>query len=227
MNITCIIIEDEPLARRKLEQFVEKIPFLQLLRSFESALEAISFLQQEVIDLILLDIQMDDLTGIELLEALPQRPQVILCTAFEQYAIKGFELQVTDYLLKPFTFERFLQAVLNVQDKLSSRQQKLPAGFVFIKSEFSLQKIELEEILFVEGTGDYRSIHCRKRKVMTLESFNNLEAKLPETLFCRVHKSYIVALSKIELIERDRIKIGNKLIPVSESYKQQFYTRIR
>lgn len=226
MNITCIIIEDEPLARRKLEQYVAKIPFLKLLHSFESALEAISFLRQEAIDLLLLDIQMDDLTGIELLEALPHRPEVILCTAFEQYALKGFELHVTDYLLKPFSFDRFLEAVLNVQSKLSAKQPKQAASFVFIKSEYSLQKIELEEILFVEGMGDYRNIHCRERRIMTLESFGDLEAKLPNHLFCRVHKSYIVALSKIESVERDRIKIGSKLIPVSESYKQAFYKRI-
>jgi len=226
MNITCIIIEDEPLARRKLEQYVEKIPFLALLRSFESALEAISFLRTEAIDLVLLDIQMDDLTGIELLEALPKRPEVIICTAFEQYALKGFELQVTDYLLKPFPFERFLQAILNVQEKLAARQQKFATGFVFIKTEYSLQKIEFGEILFVEGMGDYRNIHCLERKIMTLETFADLEGKLPEALFCRVHRSYIVALSKIGSVERDRIRIGKNNIPVSESYKQQFYKRI-
>ena len=124
MKITCIIIEDEPLARRKLEQYVKKVPFLQLLHSFDSALDAIAFLQKGSVDLLLLDIRMDELTGIDLLESLPQRPEVILCTAFEQYALKGFELRVTDYLLKPFSFERFLTGILTVQSKLTHRAQK-------------------------------------------------------------------------------------------------------
>lgn len=226
MKITCVIIEDEPLARRKLEQYVEKVPFLHLLYSFENALEAISFLRREAVDLILLDIQMDEFTGIDLLEALPQRPEVILCTAFEQYALKGFELQVADYLLKPFSFERFLQAALRVQDRLVAQNQKPTNSFVFIKTEYRLQKIEWDEILFVEGMGDYRTIHCTARKIMTLETFKELEEKLPDRLFCRVHKSYLVALGKIESVERDRIKIGRELIPVSETYKQRFYRRI-
>ncbi len=226
MKITCVVIEDEPLARRKLEQYVKKVPFLQLVQSFESALEAVDFLQRETVDLILLDIQMDELTGIELLEALPRRPEVILCTAFEQYALQGYELQVTDYLLKPFLFERFLQAIMNVQDKLAAKKQINIPAFVFIKTEYRLQKIELSEILFVEGMGDYRYIHCLERKIMTLETFKEVEAKLPDTLFCRVHKSYLVSLGKIESVERDRIKIGQELIPISETYKQRFYQRI-
>jgi DNA-binding LytR/AlgR family response regulator len=227
MKITCIIIEDEPLARRKLEQYVEKVPFLQLLHSFESALEAIDFLRKGAVDLLLLDIRMDDLTGIELLEVLPQRPEVILCTAYEQYALKGFELRVTDYLLKPFSFERFLTAVLAVQSKLAASTQKHFPEFVFIKTEHRLQKVELDVILFVEGMGDYRQVHCQQRKILTLETFGDLETKLPAQLFCRVHKSYLVALSKIELIERERIRIGKELIPISETYRQQFYRQIR
>lgn len=227
MAITCIIIEDEPLARRKLEQYVEKVPFLQLLHSFESALEAIDFLRKDSVDLLLLDIRMDDLTGIDLLEALPQRPEVIICSAYEQYALKGFELRVTDYLLKPFSFERFLTAVLTVQNKLTVSTQKPAPEFVFIKTEHRLQRVELDEILFVEGMGDYRQVHCRQRKILTLETFGDLEAKLPNHLFCRVHKSYLVALSKIESIERERIKIGNEMIPISDTYRQQFYRQIR
>lgn len=226
MKITCAIIEDEPLARRKLEQYVAKVPFLNLLHSFENPLEAISFLRTSALDLILLDIEMDELTGIDLLEALPKRPEIIMCTAYEQYALKGFEFQVADYLLKPFSFERFLQAVLHVQDRLAAKRQKPASSFIFIKTEYRLQKIELDEIIFIEGMGDYRNIHCMGRKIMTLETFTDLEAKLPDTLFCRVHKSYIVALGKIELIERDRIKIGRELIPISEKYKQLFYKRI-
>ncbi len=227
MKIRCIIIEDEPLARLRLEEYVQKVPFLHLLHAFDNSLEAVGFLQGEPVDLLLLDIQMDELSGIQLLETLPRRPEVILCTAFEQYALKGFELQVADYLLKPFSFERFVQAVLRVQDKLLAKNQPTEPSFLFIKTEYRLQKVLLEELLFIEGMRDYRRLHCREDKIMTPETFGELEAKLPERLFCRVHKSYLVALGKIESVERDRIRIGKELIPVSDTYRQQFYKRIQ
>ena len=226
MRINCIIIEDEPLARQRLEEYARKVPFLHLLHAFDNALEALGFLRNQPVDLLLLDIQMDELSGIQLLEALPRRPEVILCTAFEQYALKGFELQVTDYLLKPFSFERFLQAVLRVHDKLLAAGQPPEPSFLFIKTEYRLQKVLLDELLFIEGMRDYRRLHCTEAKIMTLETFGELEAKLPERLFCRVHKSYLVALGKIESVERDRIRIGKELIPVSDTYRQEFYRRI-
>jgi len=226
MKMNCIIVEDEPLAKLRLEEYVQKVPFLHLLHSFDNGLEAIGCLQWEPVDLLLLDVQMDELSGIQLLESLPHRPEVILCTAFEQYALKGYELQVADYLLKPFSFERFLQAVLRVQEKLPAKNQPPAPAFLFIKTEHRLQKVLLDELLFIEGMRDYRRLHCVGGKIMTLETFRELEAKLPERLFCRVHKSYLVALGKIESVERDRIRIGKELIPVSETYKQQFYRLI-
>lgn len=226
MKMNCIIVEDEPLAKLRLEEYVQKVPFLHLLKSFDNGLDAIGYLQREPVDLLLLDVQMDELSGIQLLESLPHRPEVILCTAFEQYALKGYELQVADYLLKPFSFERFLQAVLRVQDKLPAKNQPPAPAFLFIKTEHRLQKVLLDELLFIEGMRDYRRLHCVAGKIMTPETFRELEAKLPERLFCRVHKSYLVALGKIESVERDRIRIGKELIPVSETYKQHFYRLI-
>ncbi len=227
MKTNCIIVEDEPLAKLRLEEYVQKVPFLHLLHSFDNSLEAVGYLQREPVDLLLLDVQMDELSGIGLLESLPHRPEVILCTAFEGYALKGYELQVADYLLKPFSFERFLQAVLRVQDKLLAKHQPPAPAFLFIKTEHRLQKVPLDELLFIEGMRDYRRLHCVGGKLMTPETFKELEAKLPERLFCRVHKSYLVALGKIESVERDRIRIGKELIPVSETYKQQFYRLIQ
>lgn len=226
MKINCIIIEDEPLARQRLEEYARKVPFLHLLHAFDNALEALGFLRSQPVDLLLLDIRMDELSGIQLLEALPRRPEVILCTAFEQYALKGFELQVADYLLKPFSFERFLQAVLRVHDRLLAKDPPPEPSFLFIKTEYRLQKVLLEALLFIEGMRDYRRLHCTEGNIMTLETFGELEAKLPERLFCRVHKSYLVALGKIESVERDRIRIGRELIPVSDTYRQEFYRRI-
>jgi len=226
--MTCIIVEDEPLAMRRMKKYVGMLPSLQLLGVFESAPEAIGFLQTEKIDLLFLDVQMDEFSGIQLLESLAERPAVILTTAFDQYAIKAFELQVADYLLKPFDFERFRQAVARVQEKLDSRYSNPPAPpFLFIKTGHRLQKVLLEEILFIEGMRDYRKIHCENSKIMTLETFSALEEKLPGNRFCRVHKSFMVAIDKIASIERDRISIQQEIIPVSETYKAHFYQLVK
>ena len=148
--------------------------------------------------------------------------QVIITTAYQQYALKGYELQITDYLLKPFTFNRFLQAVNKAQENLSERIADKQLDFIFIKTENRLEKITINDILYIEGMRDYLRIHTARKKIMTLQSFNELEQLLPSHLVCRVHKSYMVAVNKIESIERSRIKIGDQLIPVSETYKDAF-----
>jgi DNA-binding LytR/AlgR family response regulator len=225
MIISCIIIEDEPLAMARAKEFVQKVSFLRLLQTFDNGLEAISFLKNEKVDLIFLDIQMDEFSGIHLLESLNHRPAVIIISAFYEYAVKGFEFNVTDYLLKPYTFERFMQSVLKVYDSIKSTIKDLQ-DFIFIKTEYRLEKIVLDNILFIEGMRDYRQIHTLGKKIMTLETFKELEIKLPANRFVRVHKSYLVALNKIESIERDRIKIQNELIPISETFRENFYTSI-
>ncbi|PWG81489.1 LytR/AlgR family response regulator transcription factor [Pararcticibacter amylolyticus] len=226
MKINCIIIEDEPLAQERLKDYVIKAGFLQLTGIFDSGIEAISFLRTAKVDLIFLDIQMDGFTGIQLLESLTQRPEVIISTAFDQYALKGFELNVADYLLKPYTFERFLQAVNRVFDKISQDERVNLRNFLFVKTEYRLEKVLLDDILFIEGMRDYRRIHTPAKGVMTLQTFKDLEQELPPARFCRVHKSYLVAIDKIESIERDRIKIRDKYIPVSETFKEEFLKRI-
>lgn len=226
MKINCIIIEDEPLAQERLKDYVTKTGFLQLTGIFDSGIEAISFLRTAKVDLIFLDIQMDGFTGIQLLESLTQRPQVIISTAFDQYALKGFELNVADYLLKPYTFERFLQAVNRVFDKISQDERVNLRNFLFVKTEYRLEKVLLDDILFIEGMRDYRRIHTPAKGIMTLQTFKDLEQELPPARFCRVHKSYLVAIDKIESIERDRIKIHDEYIPVSETYKEEFLKRI-
>jgi two-component system LytT family response regulator len=225
MIINCIIIEDEPLATQRLQDFVSKVPFLNLMQSFDNAIEAISFLRAEKVDLLFLDIQMDGFTGIQLLESINKMPAVIITTAFDQYALKGFDLNVSDYLLKPYTFERFMQAITRVYDSLSSGN-KTNKEYIFVKAEYRLEKINLADILYIEGMRDYRCIYLSEKRVMTLQTFSELEQELPSK-FCRVHKSFIVALDKIESIERDRIKIEDKLIPISETYKESFYKLIK
>lgn len=226
MIINCIIIEDEPLAMERLKSYVMQVKYLNLVQCIDNALDAISLIKTGKVDLLLLDIQMDGFTGVQLLESLNKRPEVIITTAFDQYALKGFEFAVSDYLLKPFTFERFLQATGKVYDQLNLLNQGEAKNYIFIKTEYRLEKVQLDDILFIAGMRDYRSIVTTDKRIMTLQTFGELELELPAKQFCRVHKSYIVALGKIETIERDRIRIGDELIPISDTFKTDFYRRI-
>lgn len=223
---TCIIIEDEPLAMDRLTEFVAKVPFLNLCASFDNSLKGLAYLKQNEVDLLFLDINMDELSGIELLESTTIKSEVILTTAYQEFALKGYELNITDYLLKPFTFSRFLQAVNKAQDNLAKPAQSFPLDFIFVKTENRLEKIMLNDIIYIEGMRDYRRIHMADRKIMTLQNFNELEQVIPAHQVCRVHKSYMVALSKIEAIERGRIKIAGQHIPISETYKDLFFQLI-
>ncbi len=234
MKINCIVIDDEPLAIAKMESYIEKLPYLNLLKTFDNAIEPLNFLKTNKVDLIFLDIQMERLTGIQFLEVLHQKPNIIMTTAFDSYAIKGFELEVTDYLLKPISFERFVKAVDKVYEKINHEQLALVAAgeisqtnptddYFFVKTEFRLEKIMFSDILYIEGMGDYLRIVMPNKKIMTLQNFKKMEEVLPEQKFFRVHKSYIIAVEKIENIERNRIKISDKLIPISETFKKPFF----
>ncbi len=222
MAINCIIVEDEPLALERTRGYVLKLPFLNLLSTFDNGTDALVFLKSYKVDLLFLDINMGVFSGIQLLETGNIASQVIITTAYDKYALKGFDLNVTDYLLKPFTFERFVQAVEKAQTNLSKAGIRLDKKFVFIKTEYRLEKLFLNEILYIEGMRDYRRIHTADKRIMTLQTFKEFEQEIPSNIICRVHKSYMVALDKIESIERDRIKIKEAVIPVSETYKKDF-----
>ena len=226
MKISCIIIEDEPLALERTQSYVQKLPFLNLLSTFDNAIDALVFLKSQPVDLLFLDINLGDFSGIKLLETTNIKSQVILTTAYHEYAIKGFDLKVSDYLLKPFTFERFIQAVGRVQDSFIKPDTIAEKKFIFVKTEYRLEKVLFDEILFIEGMGDYRRIHTLNKRIMTLQTFNEFEQAIPSDIICRVHKSYMAAINKIDSIEKDRIRIGDILIPISESYKQDFYKLI-
>jgi two-component system, LytTR family, response regulator len=225
-KFNCIIIEDEPLALEKTRDFVLKVPFLNLAATFDNALTGLAYLNNNKVDLLFLDINMDELSGIDLLESSRINCQVIITTAYQEYALKGYELHITDYLLKPFTFNRFLQAVNKAQDNLVQKSSNPVPEFIFVKTENRLEKIMIEDIVYIEGMRDYRRIHTTKTKVMTLQNFSEFETLIPPTLVCRVHKSYMVAINKIVSIERGRIKIADQLIPISDTYKEVFYQLI-
>ena len=224
--MNCIVVEDEPLAAERLKGFILKLPFLKLLSTFDNALEALAFLKFHKIDILFLDVNLDEISGIRLLESSTITSQVIITTAYQEYALKGFDLQVCDYLLKPFSFERFIQAVDKAKNNLSKDVMRSDKRFIFVKTENRLEKIFLNEVLYIEGMKDYRKIHTVTKRVMTLQTFNDFEKVIPSQLVCRVHKSFMVSLDKIESIKRDRIKIGDVFIPISETYKKLFYDLI-
>jgi two-component system, LytTR family, response regulator len=225
---TCVIIEDEPLALEKTRDFVLKVPFLHLVATFDNALTGLAYLNNNKVDVLFLDINMDELTGIELLESSRISSQVIITTAYQEYALKGYELQITDYLLKPFTFNRFLQAVNKAQENMMRKASNALPEFIFVKTENRLEKIMIDDIVYIEGMRDYRRIHTTNKhtKVMTLQNFSEFESLIPPSLVCRVHKSYMVALNKIISIERGRINIANELIPISDTYRDVFFQLI-
>jgi DNA-binding LytR/AlgR family response regulator len=229
MKINCIAIEDEPLALKKITDFIYQIEYLKLAAGFDNAIKAVDFLKNNSIDLIFLDIRMKNLTGIQFLESLKIKSKVIITSAYDEYALKGYELDVSDYLLKPFTFDRFLKSVEKIHHELFNNNIKANQGYIFVKTEYRIEKIDLKDIWYIKGMKDYLQIHTAEKKIMTLQSFKDIEKILPENEFVRVHNSYIVSLSKIESIERSRIKIktANVLIPISDSYKNNFYNFIQ
>ena len=218
MKSNCIIIEDEPLAAEKLTQFINKLDNIKLLAVYENPLMAIDALKKGDVDLLFLDINLKELNGIQFLESIRFGGKVIITTAYDEYALKGYELEATDYLLKPFTFERFLSAVMKFQQQSQHATSK---DFVFIKTENRHEKIALDDILYIKGMGDYRQVVCTERSIMTLQTFKELEEHLPKSSILRVHKSYMVAVKAIQSIKNDRIHLKDKIIPVSDSYKIQ------
>ncbi|MCG8700309.1 MAG: LytTR family DNA-binding domain-containing protein [Bacteroidales bacterium] len=228
MKINCITIEDEPLAEEKLLDFIERTPFLEVIKTFDNAIEAIGYLKENSIDLIFLDIQMKGLTGIQFMEVLKNKPQIIITSAYNEYALKCYEFSVTDYLLKPYSFERFIQAVDKALSNIPGKEnsQTIPHDYIFIKTEYRIEKVLLNDILYVEGMKDYVRLITDKQKIMSLMSMKSLLKILPENCFVRTHKSFIVAINKIESIERNRIKIKDQLIPVGDTYKKDFYQKI-
>jgi two-component system, LytTR family, response regulator len=236
MKINCVAIDDEPPALAQMEDYISRVPFLNLQALFDNALEALEFLKSNEVELLFLDIQMEGFTGIQLLNILKKRPKVIFTTAYDQYALKAFDLDVTDYLLKPISFERFLQSVEKAFDVIKKAMPDHPAipasiennerSYIFVKTEYRMQRIDFKDILYIEGLKEYLMIFTAQGKVLTLQSFKKMEEILPSTNFARVHKSYIVALDKIISIERSRIKIGEKLIPIGESYSKMFYSML-
>jgi DNA-binding LytR/AlgR family response regulator len=231
MQITCIIIDDEPLARKGLKEYVQDIEFLQLQGEFDNPLKATDTILTKSIQLLLLDIQMPKITGLEFLKTLNNPPLTILTTAYPEYALQGYELNVMDYLLKPFSFERFLKAVMKAKTFLETAQ-KTPAViahepcYFFLKTDSKLVKIAYEEVLFVEALQNYVAVYTQEKKYISYLTIKSVEEQLPAQQFVKVHKSYLVAAGKVDSIEGNEIRIRQYHIPISRNSKEDVLEKI-
>ena len=232
-KLTCYIIDDEPLAQEILQAYIAKVPFLSLIGSFESPIDTSGQIEHDQPDLLFLDVNMPDLDGLSFIPLLNPRPMVILTTAYDQHALQAYALEVMDYLVKPISFERFYKSVLRLYQLKSPEKQATRSDvenendYLFVKVGHRIQKIAIAEIMLIEGMKDYLMIHTIKEKIMTLMTFTKLEELLHSANFIRVHKSFMVAIDKIEHIEKNRIQIAGQVIPISETYIEAFFKSLK
>jgi len=231
-KIKYISVDDEPLALSKIDEFATQVPFLEKAGSFSNGLAAITYLNQNNVDLVFMDINMEGLDGLQTIELMNPRPHVIITTAYSQHALKGFDLDVCDYLLKPFSFERFVKSVTRVLEKVSAPMPvisnkhealKTTIPYVFLRTSNKIQKVVLENILFVKGMSDYLEVKMEKERILVLMNFNEISSLLPQESFIRVHRSYILNINHIVSIERNHVQIGEESIPVSQTYREAFF----
>ncbi len=225
MTLTCAIIDDEPLAVKLLEAYVQKTPSLDLVSTYSSAVEAISGLEETPVDLIFCDIQMPELDGLQFAQIIAAtHSRIIFTTAFDKYALEGWRADALDYLLKPIGYDDFLSAVRKAVKWFARETQPLPPAIesFFIKSDYKLLRVHFDEILYIEGLRDYVKIYLTgaRKPILSLTSMRTIESALPEDRFMRTHRSFIVNLQQVEIIERGQIVFGEKYIPVSDSYKE-------
>lgn len=225
----CLIIDDEPLAVKLLKDYASKVPDLEVVMAGSDVFEGLILAQSGEADLIFLDIQMPELTGIQFMKVLNGKCKVILTTAYEEYALQAFDHDVVDYLLKPFSLDRFMTAVQRARERLQTAKpaaESVKADYIFVKSEYRVVKIELKDILYLESLRDYVAIHTTSGKILTLQSLRSFEETLDPGKFMRIHKSYIISVDKIGAIERKRVVIGENYLPVGETYLDAFWNRL-
>jgi len=240
-KINCLIVDDEELARNLVENYIGRLPHLQIVGKSTNPLDAMQVLQDERVDIMFLDIQMPELTGVEFLKTLPYRPLVIFTTAYKEYAIQSYELDAVDYLLKPFRFERFLQAVNKATKLLKAEQTPLgqantiaianeetekPRNYILVKSDFKVFRIFYKDILYIESMKEYVAYHTDKGRTLSLNSLKKLQQELPSAQFMRIHKSYIANIDMISALEGNMVHLGDKRLPIGSSYKEEVMKRI-
>ena len=223
--LTCIAVDDEPLALEIMKKYIAKIYFLELKGVFTDPFEAKKLLETANIDVLFLDIQMPDINGIEFSKIINKKnTAVIFTTAFSEYAVEGFNVDAIDYLLKPIEYDRFLKSVYKAKEYVDYiTNQEVQDGYIFVKSDYQMTKINLKEIIYVEGLDDYIKIYLPQKSILTLMTLKTITQKLPSKEFLRIHRSYIVPISKIENISKSKVKIGDKEIPIGISYSESFF----
>lgn len=231
-TIRCAILDDEPMAVALLSKYVEKISSFELVKATTNPFEILELIAQTTIDVLFIDIQMPELTGIQMMEMLGNKTKFVITSAYSEYALKGYEHNVVDYLLKPISFDRFYKCIQKIESlalekpaptvEIMAKTEEKPDEFLFIKTDGKLVKINLNDLLLVEGLKDYLYLHLKSEKLIVLDTLKDFEAKLPASDFMRVHKSYIIRLDKIETIERNRVFIQKNIVPIGETYKIKF-----
>jgi DNA-binding LytR/AlgR family response regulator len=235
--LKCITVDSNAISLKQINEYISSIPFLELLGSFQHPFEAVGFLNKTNVDLLFIEAELPVMTGIQLINSLTFRPMLVIISASEKYAYSAFQLNAIDYVLKPVSFESIVRAAnkaykyhniktADATDNIAGRQENI-YDYIFVKSDYKIIRIKLNDILLIEGLKDYVKIHTSDKSVLSLLSLKSLETNLPSALFMRVHRSYIIALNKIDSIEKSRIKIDKYYIPVSESYKDVFFRRIQ
>jgi DNA-binding LytR/AlgR family response regulator len=231
MSIRCIIVDDEPLSQKVVQRYVKGIPYLDLVATCSHAFEAMEILKSNEIQIVFLDINMPRLSGINFVKTLSNPPLIIFTTAYPEYAVEGFELEAVDYLLKPFSFERFLKATNKAQKKLDSEKTQKnflskSNHFVF-KSDKKLYKLDYEEVLYFQAYGDYVKIFTAEKNYLTKDRLVNIEKELPKNTFIKIHRSYIIALNFIQYIEGNQVKIAEELLPISQTYRDNLIDQMK
>ncbi len=230
MTYTCLIVDDEQLARKLMTEYISKVPQLDLKGTCKNPLEALEHLNNDPVDILFLDIQMPDLTGIELIKSLPTKPVTVFTTAYSEYALEGYQLDVIDYLVKPFSFDRFVQAVNKATElvKLKKNAGVTDANnkTISLYSDHKIYKVPLDDIEYIEGLKEYVSYYTHDQRIIVLQSLKHIEEILPENEFMRVHKSYIVSVSKVKSLTGNQLQIGKKLIPIGRSYREEVIKKI-
>lgn len=229
--IKCITIDDEPLALKQMAAFIKNVDFLKLCKEFDNAIEALNYIKNNNIDLIFLDIEMDEFSGLDFLESLNKKPHIILTTAYSDYALKGYEYHVSDYLLKPISYTKFIKSVnriydliYNTKEKINTTLQQKTNDFIFLKTEYKLRKMKFNDILYVKSMGNYMMVKTvSDETIYTIMNFKETLDLLPKNEFIRIHKSYIISIDKINAINKSSVEINNENIPIGESYRQLFY----
>ncbi|MCK4922545.1 MAG: response regulator transcription factor [Bacteroidales bacterium] len=229
--INCIIVDDEPLSLQILEKYISETPFLNLQCSCNDAFEALDALKNFKVDLIFLDINMPKLSGLQMLKTLNNPPKVIFTTAYPEFAVEGFEVDAIDYLLKPFSFERFMKAVYKCRQEVDNGRNKESEQegdeVIWLKSDKKLHRVLIEDILYIEAVGDYLKLTCESKNLIVHETLQNMEEILSEYNFCRIHRSYIIPINKLEFIEANRVGISGADFPIGQTYKEGFLEKLK